>query len=92
MAIFFTADTHFAVFDKDAFTRDYRPFKKVAKMNNIPKNPHQGMDIAAKEGTPIKASADGEIVLAYPDLFYSGNVVVIDHGINNNCSVFVLFV
>lgn len=34
MAIFFTADTHFAVFDKDAFTRDYRPFKKVAKMNN----------------------------------------------------------
>ena len=49
-------------------------------MNNVPKNPHQGMDIAAKEGTPIKASADGEIVLAYPDLFYSGNVVVIDHG------------
>ena len=49
-------------------------------MNKVPKNPHQGMDIAAKEGTPIKASADGEIVLAYPDLFYSGNVVVIDHG------------
>ena len=49
-------------------------------MNNIPKNPHQGMDIAAKEGTPIKASASGEVVLAYPDLFYSGNVVVIDHG------------
>ena len=49
-------------------------------MNNIPKNPHQGMDIAAKEGTSIKASADGEVVLAYPDLFYSGNVVVIDHG------------
>lgn len=49
-------------------------------MNKIPKNPHQGMDIAAKEGTPIKASADGEVVLAYPDLFYSGNVVVIDHG------------
>ena len=49
-------------------------------MNDVPKNPHQGMDIAAKEGTPIKASADGEIVLAYPDLFYSGNVVIIDHG------------
>lgn len=49
-------------------------------MNKVPKNPHQGMDIAAKEGTSIKASADGEVVLAYPDLFYSGNVVVIDHG------------
>lgn len=34
MAVFFTSDTHFAVFDKDAFTRDYRPFKKVSKMNN----------------------------------------------------------
>lgn len=49
-------------------------------MNKIPKNPHRGMDIAAKEGTPIKASADGKVVLAYPDLFYSGNVVIIDHG------------
>ena len=49
-------------------------------MNDVPKSPHQGMDIAAKEGTPIKASANGEVVLAYPDLFYSGNVVVIDHG------------
>ena len=49
-------------------------------MNNIPKNPHQGMDIAAKEGTTVRASADGEVVLSYPDLFYSGNVIIIDHG------------
>ena len=34
MAVFFTADTHFATFDEDAFTRDYRPFTKPAKMNN----------------------------------------------------------
>lgn len=34
MAVFFTADTHFATFDEDAFTRDYRPFKKPSKMNN----------------------------------------------------------
>lgn len=49
-------------------------------MNNVPKNPHQGMDIAAKEGTPVKAAADGKVVLVYPDLFYSGNVIVLDHG------------
>lgn len=49
-------------------------------MNKVPKSPHRGMDIAAKEGTPIKAAAKGKVVLAYPDLFYSGNVVVIDHG------------
>ena len=34
MAVFFTADTHFATFDEDAFTRDYRPFTKPAKMNS----------------------------------------------------------
>lgn len=49
-------------------------------MNNVPKNPHQGMDIAAPAGTEVAATADGEVVLAYPDLFYSGNVVIIDHG------------
>lgn len=49
-------------------------------MNKVPKSPHRGMDIAAKEGTPVKASSSGKVVLAYPDLFYSGNVVVIDHG------------
>lgn len=34
MAVFFTADTHFATFDRDAFTRDYRPFNTPAKMNS----------------------------------------------------------
>ena len=33
MSLFFTSDSHFAVYDKDAFTRDYRPFKSVPKMN-----------------------------------------------------------
>ncbi len=49
-------------------------------MNKVPKSPHRGMDIAAKEGTPVKAAASGKVALAYPDLFYSGNVVVLDHG------------
>ena len=50
-------------------------------MNGIKKNPHAGMDIAVKDGTPVHASAGGTITLAYPGLFYSGNVIVIDHGL-----------
>lgn len=49
-------------------------------MNGFKKNPHGGMDIAVPEGTEIKASADGIISLAAPNLFYSGNVIIIDHG------------
>ena len=34
MARFFTADTHFSYVDEDVFTRDFRPFKSIKKMNN----------------------------------------------------------
>lgn len=49
-------------------------------MNGIKKNPHGGMDIASPTGTPVAAASDGRIVLAEPNLFYSGNVIIIDHG------------
>lgn len=49
-------------------------------MNGIKKNPHSGMDIAAPIGTNVKASGDGIVVLAEKGLFYSGNVIIIDHG------------
>ena len=48
-------------------------------INNILKNPHAGMDIAAANNTPVTAAADGQVVLA--DNFYlSGNMVAINHG------------
>ena len=49
-------------------------------MNGHKMNPHAGTDIAAPIGTPIKAAGDGIVTLTAPNTFYSGNVVVIDHG------------
>lgn len=51
-------------------------------MNGKPKSPHQGMDIAATEGTEVHASSDGIVTLSQGEYFYTGNVVVIDHGQN----------
>lgn len=49
-------------------------------LNGKPRSPHLGMDIAAPTGTPVKASAQGEVTLSETDLFYTGGTVVIDHG------------
>lgn len=48
--------------------------------NGIPKSPHSGTDIAAPEGTPVKASGTGKVILSGKDYFYTGNMVIIDHG------------
>ena len=48
-------------------------------INNIPRNPHLGLDIAASNGTPVYAAESGLIVLAR-DFFYRGNNILIDHG------------
>ena len=50
-------------------------------LNGQPRAAHLGLDIAAPEGTPIKAPADGVVTLVAPSLFFNGNVVILDHGL-----------
>lgn len=48
--------------------------------NGVPKRPHFGLDIAAKTGTKVIAPWSGKVMLAEPDLYYSGGTLIIDHG------------
>ncbi len=53
-------------------------------LNGIPKNVHNGLDIAVPTGTPIKAMADGKVLLSADNFFYAGNYIIIDHGLGLN--------
>jgi hypothetical protein len=48
--------------------------------NGEPRAPHAGADYRGTAGTPIAAPGAGRVVLAEP-LFFTGNTVVIDHGL-----------
>ena len=49
-------------------------------LNGKPKWPHYGIDIAAKQGTHIKSSANGIVTMAEDDLYYTGGTIIMDHG------------
>jgi murein DD-endopeptidase MepM/ murein hydrolase activator NlpD len=55
-------------------------FGRLSVMNGQPRGRHQGADFRAATGTPVLAPNAGRVVLA-ADLYFSGNTVIIDHGL-----------
>ncbi|RMG33062.1 MAG: M23 family metallopeptidase [Gammaproteobacteria bacterium] len=55
-------------------------------LNGKPRRPHYGVDIARPVGTTVVAPADGVVIFAEPDLFFSGGTLIIDHGMRLNTS------
>src|SRR5438445_316505 len=49
-------------------------------LNGNPGTPHGGVDLPGTTGTPVHAAQRGKVALA-EELFFSGNTVVLDHGL-----------
>jgi murein DD-endopeptidase MepM/ murein hydrolase activator NlpD len=56
------------------------PFGLRRFFNGEARSPHAGLDLKAPAGSPVVASNAGRVVLAR-DLFFTGNTIVIDHGL-----------
>jgi hypothetical protein len=71
---------------KDGFDWPVQKARRTARfggqriLNGVPNTPHYGVDLAVPIGTPIRAPADGLVVLAEPDMHFEGGLTFVDHG------------
>lgn len=49
-------------------------------LNGTPARPHYGVDLAAPQGSIIRAPADGLVTLARLGLHFEGGLILLDHG------------
>ena len=56
-------------------------FGKKRFINDLPRSPHLALDLDGFDGDPIVAPLDAKVVLV-DNFFYSGNIIVLDHGSN----------
>ena len=55
-------------------------FGKRRILNDQPRSPHSGEDFSVPAGTPVHSPQRGRVVFA-SDLFFTGNTLVVDHGL-----------
>lgn len=50
-------------------------------LNGEARAPHSGTDVAAPIGAPVRAVAAGTVTLAHADMYFTGQTVMVDHGL-----------
>lgn len=69
-----------AAFDWPRPPRVTSPFGQRRLFNGELRSRHTGLDLAGRDGDPVRAAADGRVAFT-GDLFYQGGAVYVDHGL-----------